>query len=772
VAAHLVIHGHFYQPPRENPWTETVPVEPSAAPYRNWNERITAECYLPNAHARIVDDHGLVLAIVNDYELLSFNLGPTLASWLQGQQPHVYRHIIEADRRAGTAIAQAFNHSILPLCAPRDARTQIRWGLADFRYRFGRDADGLWLPETAVNDAVLAMLVEEGVQFTILAPGQAASPIEPGKAYRWEHPDGSGRSIAVVFYDGALSHDVAFGITGQSASALVARAREGSRGGLVTIATDGETFGHHHKFAERTVAYALAVEAGRQGMTTGPLIDWLRENPPTETVQVHESAWSCAHGVGRWKEDCGCSNGGQPGWNQQWRAPLRRALEVLRAHCHQVFETQGAALFVDPWEARDAYVLPLLDRAALPAFLEAHLRPGADRVAALTMLEAERHAMLMFTSCGWFFADLAGIETQQVLRYAARCIELLEQVGDNPPTEAFLDVLATAHSNVHDQGNGRDVWERHVVPSAVGPGRVVAHIALLELLDRRGPDPVVGGFEVHVDRHRYIDRGPLAQTTGRVTLVHRRTGREHRLVYAAIHLGGIEVLGMQRPEIEADKDDEALDDLEASFAAGASLTRQLRRMAEEVGGEEFDVKSGLPDAPGRLLETAVSALTERFGAEFERLLADHRPMFTALAAAGHPLPPELRVPAQLALARRLEADLVSLGLHFDRVTLRAAESILEEAEETGILLDTPRVVAAAEEAVDRLVRRAADTGEPAAAEAALQVFALVRKHGLTSGSIRAQEWAYVAIVANPHSGPLMMLGRALGLAVGRLGVPD
>lgn len=767
---HLVIHGHFYQPPRENPWTETVPVEPSAAPFHDWNERITAECYMPNAHARIVDDHGLVLAVVNDYELLSFNVGPTLANWFAAHHPHVHRHIQEADERAGTAIAQAYHHSILPLADPRDARTEVRWGLASFRYRFGRPAEGMWLPETAVNDEVLAILVEEGVRFTILSPGQAAHPIATDRAYRWDHPDGSGRSIALVFYDGALSHDVAFGLAGRSAQELVGRARAATQDGLVAIATDGETFGHHHKFAERTIAYALAVEASRQGMTTGPIARWLDEHPPTEPVRVVESAWSCAHGLGRWSRDCGCTTGARPGWNQQWRRPLLAALRLLRDHCHEVFGERGAEVFHDRWAARDAYVLVVLDPDALSAFAAAHVKPGADLVEALTLLEAERHALCMFTSCGWFFGDIAGIEAQQVLRYAARCMDLLAEVGDDPPLDDFLKVLATADSNEPDQGTGRDVWERHVVPMRVDASRVTGHIALLDLLDRRGPDAVVGGFEVRVDDHRYQDRGGLAQTTGRVTLVHLRTRRTHHMLYAAIHLGGMDVLGLHRPVRDVVEDAALLDELRASFAEGTPLPTQLRRFPR-IGGDEFDISDALPDSPGRLLETAAQALTDRFGAEFERLLGDHRPVFMALAAAGHPLPPELRVPAQLALARRVEADLVSLGQGFDRVTLRAAEATFEEAAELGVTLDTPSVLAVADEVVERLVVRAAETGRADDAEAALQVLALARKHGLSLTTFAAQEVVYSSLRRGPPSGPLAILGRALGLAVGRLGVP-
>ena len=765
---HLAVHGHFYQPPRENPWTETVPVEPSASPYHDWNERITAEAYRPNAWARVVDDRGRVLAIVNDYALLSFNLGPTLAMWLEVHHPDVHERIVQADRDAGTAIAQAYNHMILPLANERDVRTQVRWGLADFERRFGRRAGGLWLPETAVSEAVLAVLVEEGVGFTILAPGQADRPVEPGRAYRWEHPDGGG-SIALVFYDGPLSHDIAFGIGSQPAEALVSRAQHVSADGLVVVATDGETFGHHHRHAERAVAYALAVEAPRRNVHTGPIASWIAAHPPEETVRVRESAWSCAHGLGRWREDCGCSSGWQPGWNQAWRAPLRAALDLLRDHAAAVFEGRGATVLRDPWMARDAYVDVVVDPGALEAFAARHVRRRRDRTVALTLLEAQRHAMLMYTSCGWFFDDISGLEAVQVLRYAARCIDLLREAGDDPPEEAFLDCLDRAVSNDPDQGTGRDVWARHVAPARVEPDRVVAHIALLEVLDGLAPQPVIAGYEVTVLDHEFADRGPLALASGAVDLVHRRTGRTHAFVYAALHLGALDVVGACRRAGAALIDAERLAALRTAFAKGIRLTQLLRLVTDGFGPHEFDISAALPDAPDRLLRTAARSLTDRFGAELERLYTDHRDVITALTAAGYALPDELRVPAQLALARRLEADLVALAAG-DALALPSAKAVVAEAAEAGVLLDVPAVRAAADEAVNQAVGRAVEARRKADVGVAVALLALLRAAGVAVDVAPAQEAVYDVLVAE-RVGALSRLGTALGLAVGHLGVP-
>lgn len=505
----FVLHGHFYQPPRENPWTDVVSMEPSAAPYPNWNARITAECYRPNGWARILDERGLVVGIVNNYAYLSFNVGPTLLSWLEQHEPSVYARILEGDREGGGAIAQAYNHVILPLANERDVRTQVRWGLADFAHRFGRPAEGMWLPETAVNEATLAVLAEEGVRFVTLAPHQAvrvrplpdtAGATPAGRAasgsvgrwvevpngsivvhrpYRWLHPTNPSLGLDIVFYDGPFSHEIAFATGTMTAEDLAARVRAASvEGGMLCAAADGETFGHHHRFTERSLAYALPVAIPRDGLRVGTLASVLREHRPVWQVEVQESSWSCVHGVGRWQSDCGCSTGGVEGANQAWRRPLRDALDLVRDHGIEVFERRGAKVLTDPWAARDAYIQVLLGASDRDRFVAEHVvDAGADEVKvreALTLLEHQRQAMLMYTSCGWFFWDLAGLETVQILRYAAKSMDLLVELGEDPQLEAFLDVLGEAQSNVEGEGNGRQVWEHHVMTARVDAQRALA----------------------------------------------------------------------------------------------------------------------------------------------------------------------------------------------------------------------------------------------------------------------------------------------------------
>lgn len=514
----FILHGHFYQPPRENPWTDVISVEPSAAPYANWNARITAECYRPNGWARILDEHGLVVGIVNNYAHLSFNVGPTLLSWMETHEPRVYARILEGDREGGGAIAQAYNHVILPLANERDVRTQVRWGLADFAHRFSRRAEGMWIPETAVNEATLAILAEEGVGFITLAPHQAVrvrplsattahseaaavrssrgegewlevpnGTIDVHRPYRWVHPTNPALGLDVVFYHGPFSHEIAFATGTLSAEDLASRVRSQSLpGGLLCVATDGETFGHHHRFTERSLAYALPVAVPRDGVRVATLASTLREHRPIQQVEIQESSWSCVHGVGRWQEDCGCSTGGMAGANQAWRRPLRDALDLLRDHGIEVFERRGAAVLVDPWAARDAYIQLLLGACDRDQFAFEHVVAGGADPAkvheALTLLEHQRQAMLMYTSCGWFFWDLAGIETVQILRYAAKAMDLLVELGEDPRTEAFLDVLAEARSNVEFEGDGRQVWERHVLTARVDARQALAVRRLAEEL--------------------------------------------------------------------------------------------------------------------------------------------------------------------------------------------------------------------------------------------------------------------------------------------------
>jgi alpha-amylase/alpha-mannosidase (GH57 family) len=458
-----------------------VPEQPDAAPFHDWNERITAECYGPSTGVKVTDDDGHI-ETVNVFEHLSFNVGPTLLSWLEEHHGEVYQRIIDADRVAGRAIAQAYGHAILPLCDDRDLRTQVRWGVTDFRHRFGRAPEGMWLPETAVSERVLAVLAEEGVRFTILAPSQLRSirPLDHpegwhdvineigevregiaiDRPYRWQHPAREDLSLSLVVYDGSLAHTLAFSEPSSETIVSTAIVHGVERGGMVAAATDGETFGHHHRGAEQVLATALVLEAPRRGVRVPRLADLIEERPPTHQARVRTSAWSCAHGVGRWGNDCGCHTGGHEGWTQAWRAPLRHALDILRDWGAGVMTRRGPHLLHDPWLARDAYAGVVVGARTWDDFAAEHV--VGDHDVARSLLEAQRFSLLMYTSCGWFFNDLAGIETVQILRYAARAMDLYRELGEAPPVDAFLDELGRAVSNDPTAGDGRRIWAERV----------------------------------------------------------------------------------------------------------------------------------------------------------------------------------------------------------------------------------------------------------------------------------------------------------------------
>ena len=487
--SHVCIHGHWYQPPRENPFTGEVGVQPSAAPFANWNERVTAESYAPNGSAEILGDDGAIRARVNNYEWVSSDWGPTLLDWLEEHESETYERIIAADKASmkhfdghGTAVAHTFNHTILPLSNRRDKRTQIVWGIADFRHRFGRDPEGMWLPETAVDLESLELMAEAGIKYTILSPYQVAATLDRGE---WTDVIGGtvdtrvpytvqlfgGRTISVFFYNGPLSQEIAFNGVLEDGSILARRLVEalgepGDEPHLSHVATDGETYGHHHKHGEMALARAIDDLKADPDVELTTYGAFLAKHPPTRIARIIEgTSWSCAHGVDRWRENCGCHTGQQPDWNQEWRGPLREALDYLRDDLIEVFESRGATVLHDPWAARDDYIKVILGEPG-DGFLERHGRPDLSeeqRRRAIDLLEIQHRAMLMYTSCGWFFDDISGIEAVFVLRQAGRVIDLSKRAVDKDLGPGFLSILEKARSNI-DGRTGREVFEESVVP--------------------------------------------------------------------------------------------------------------------------------------------------------------------------------------------------------------------------------------------------------------------------------------------------------------------
>ena len=624
----LVVHGHFYQPPRENPWTDEVPREPTAAPFPNWNARINAECYRANAYARIYGPKDDIASIVNNYASMSFDLGPTLARWLDRHDAQVVRRMREGDdaQRArlasGGAMAQVWGHPIAPLLNPHDLRTQILWGQFDFRRRFGRDAAGMWLPETAASDATLAALIDAGIAYTILAPEQiesvrppdgdwqpaTADTLDTGRPYRFLHPDGSGRGIALAIFDGPLSRDLAFGTaTRDAASFLEAMRRSAERSKLagkrlVLAASDGELYGHHKKFADLALAYAVTVSAPAEHIDVTNLGAFLADTPPTWEARLRPgpggegTAWSCAHGLGRWLRDCGCRMHDAKGSSQAWRAPLRQALDHLRDRAAAFFEDAASELFTDPWQARDAYgQVADDDPETRKNFLRGLGRPSLRRqrnqapARALLFMEMQRSLLLMYASCAWFFDDIAGPEAAIAMRRAAHAMDVWKALGGKPPARAFTAILAEARSNQAKLGNGADAFAR-ASRDRVAPAQAVARAAFSCMASSSSSQSDLPGFDIKMD----CPATPAGHKTiaGQACVTGRRTGEQTTLAFTASHDGKAGFacrVGSWRMGLD-DLDEEAAQALRlgalvrmASGAREASGCRALLAVADRLG---------------------------------------------------------------------------------------------------------------------------------------------------------------------------------------------
>jgi hypothetical protein len=677
----VIIHGHFYQPPRENPWTGAIELQESAAPYHDWNERVTAECYTPNGRSRVLDERGRVVEVVNNYRHFSFNFGPTLLGYLEAAQPATYRRLLEADRLSlqargrGNAMAQAFNHPILTLLGPRDRQTQIRWGLADFRTRFGRSADGMWLPETAANQAVLDDLARLGVGFVLLAPSQAEAirPLAGGawqdvsdqgpptqRAYQVRTPHGP---IAVLFYHGELSRAVAFEHLLRNAGLFGERiAAAGREGGLVLVCTDGESYGHHEPMGDMCMAYLATRELPRRGLRLTNPAAFLAASPPAWEVRLKPghlglgTAWSCAHGVGRWREDCGCTTGGPPSWNQAWRAPLRAAFDALREETDRLFEAQGRELFTDPWAARDDYLELLSARkvGAARRFFARHaprVLRDEERARAYRLLEMQLYGMLMYTSCGWFFAELSGLEPVQNLRYFARAAQLAELVAGAPRDAAARFHLRQARSNLPDMGTGEELLARFVAPSMLSPARAAGHLGALALMDPEQPGARLHAFRVETHSAERGRRAGLEAFLGRLTVKADRTGEGGTFEVLALAGPELRLRALVRPYRAGEQTlvlEEALDELERLGLEGL-----VARLAPRF---ELCLALGdmLQDLRLKAVRTLLRPVLDELTRTFDGLFKKHEGLLKALSPLGLGLSPALAPAVSLAGRRRID----------------------------------------------------------------------------------------------------------------------
>jgi len=706
---YLCIHGHFYQPPRENPWLEAVELQDSAAPYHDWNERVTAECYAPNSAARILDSTGLIAKIVNNYAGISFNFGPTLLSWMQQKSPETYRAILDADRAGaarfsghGSAIAQCYNHMIMPLANSRDKLTQVRWGIADFRHRFGREPEGMWLPETAVDLETLDILAQHDIRFTVLAPSQASrvdgvditgQRIDPSRAYHQELP--SGHSISLFFYDGPVSRAVAFERlldNGERFAQRLLDALSDQRDWpqLAHIATDGETYGHHHSFGDMALAYALDhIEASGLAKVTN-YGEYLEKHPPEHEVEVlQNTAWSCVHGVGRWNSNCGCNSGGHPDWNQKWRAPLRRALDWLRDEVAPRYEKQAAHYLKDPWEARNGYIQVVLDRSLenRQRFIEENFRRKnprhADQILVWRMLEMQRHAMLMYTSCGWFFDELSGIETVQVIRFAARVVQLAQEVFGENLEGAFLEKLALAKSNIAEHQDGARIYAKFVKPAMLDLTKLCAHYAVSSLFEDYPETAHVYSYSVLAKDYRLKHSGDRRLAFGKIRLTSGITGESETLIFGVLHSGGHDL----RAGVGIFTSDEVYRRLFHAVRdafAHANWEETVRLL--EQAGESYSLKSLLRDEQRQILAEITAEQLDRSVLACSRLYEAQAPLLGFLTECGIAAPKPMQAIAEIALNHLLQNAVAAHELNQMLI-----QSLLHQTKLAGVTLDQERL---------------------------------------------------------------------------------
>jgi len=794
----VCIHGHFYQPPREHPWLQVVEAQDSAAPYHDWNERVTAECYEPNSAARVLDAQGRIVSLRNNYSAISFNFGPTLLAWLERAYPELYAAVVDSDRAGamrygrGNAIAQVYGHVILPLADPRDRVTQVRWGIADFVHRFGRAPEGMWLPETAVDETSLRVLADHGIRFTILAPHQArrvsyaggpwqdvhGEGIDPSRPYLCEL--GEGKSIVVFFYDGAVSRGIAFEgwlADGRAlAEKITARALGFQEHTLLHVAADGETYGHHHRFGEMALAAALDTieKEGRVRLTN--YAAYLQQVTVKDRVHIRDyTSWSCAHGVERWRSGCPC-NAGHAGWQHDWRAPLREALDWLKERLDALFEHHAAPWLRDPWEARNAYVTVLLKRTqeAREEFLRQHARAALtpeQRSSVWKLLEMQRHAMLMFTSCGWFFDDPTGLETTQILTYAARAAQLAAEFGPSP-LGGFLERLRPMRSNLADYPDGVAVFDRLVRPRISDRRRVVAHYAMNALFD---PPPAVLQSYVYQlrSRDRVFDTGGTPSfVAGNVEVREEPTEEREAFDYAAVHLGGHDFLCVVDHESPL-RDQRWRERVLQTFRT-QTLADVLRELEASFANGRFTLADVFAAERRQILGQVTGELLVRASRLYERIVADHRRLIEFLVYHRLEIPEELRIAMRFVVQRQWEQRIREFAAgeaEFDEVA-----AIADDAARWGVELDQETAAQVLGRALAEAVECIAGGRGEECLQRARAVLLAGRRLAIPVEMRKAQNvffrlWQREAAAGGVRREDLRELGAQLGFAVDALGPP-
>ena len=776
----LVIHGHFYQPPRENPWTQTIPLQESAKPFHDWNERITVECYKPNTRSRALDGQEKILYLVNNFAHLNFNIGPTLFSWIEKYYPDTYPRILEADRKScaanqghGNAIAQVYNHMILPLATDRDKLTQIIWGTREFQHRFGRAPESIWLAETAINQATVKCVIDQGLKYVILSPTQAQkirkigaeswtdvsqNGIDITQPYRIFLKSASEKYLDVFFYDASVSTDISFNHLLRDADTFAHRIYEASAKSsapnvLIQVATDGEVYGHHEPFGDMCLAAAIISKFPALYMEMTNYGRYLEMYPPTMEVELKPgsendegTAWSCAHGVGRWDRDCGCHIGHTPGWNQQWRTPLRKGFDVLRDALADIFEQLGGAFLRDPWEARNDYIACLLDPAehTVNTFLDKHAqRPlsPAEQSLVLRLLEAQKYALFTYTSCAWFFDDISGLEVTQNMRYAARALQLVEgletgnrtlDTGNSQPVtrnlEALmLDEFEQAKSNLLQIGTGKDIYLNSIKPDVYTPERAVNQFLLENLItgqwsdrpgsDGKNPEHVEcpaqerlwnDARQIHIytlacpeyfppnDEHQKAT--PCPTTHSGVLLVKETLTRQEWLMlftaflYQQVH--PVSYLKRLKDDAELSQFKSAVSRLTSQDPNPAEKSSsELVSFLEDSGFTPYSLTDVYADDRERLFYTMIQDHVDRTENHIRNIYEDSLELLAYLTIMNFQVPAKLRAAVEFSLSHQLLIEIEKLytpdrGLHSPALLSAELEKILQLSQIHHLKLDT------------------------------------------------------------------------------------
>ena len=774
----LAIHGHFYQPPRENPWLEAIELQPSALPCHDWNERVNNECYAPNSVSKVVNHKNEILCLVNNYEYMSFNFGPTLLSWMEEFAPSAYERIIKADIKSveehnghGNAIAQVYNHMIMSLANELDKQTQVRWGIKDFEYRFGRKPEGMWLAETAVDDDTLRVLEENGIKFTILSPFQAKRArqegkndwqdvgwgnIDPARSYRYYIKSAPGKFIDLFFYDGAISKSVAFDELLRDGNKFLKRLEDGisyyrDYPQLVNIATDGESYGHHTKFGDMALSFVMSMKVKDSNFKVTNYAEYLEKYRSDWEVELKDvSSWSCCHGVGRWKEDCGCSTGGHAGWNQKWRKPLRDAMDYLRDSITPVVAEYGKKYFSDPLAARYNYIDVILDRSSVNVkkFQNENFLPDLseeDKVKAMKLLEIQRQAMLMYTSCGWFFCEISGIETVQIMKYAARVIQLMKDFSDKDYETEYLEILSKAQSNYKDMGNGRDIYERYVRPSIITERQIVSLWAVSSLYQDVEDEEDVYCYTIKKKSYKKIQKGDSHFVTGNVEIQSKVTLEKHNLVFALLQYtgGDFHCAIKEYDSAFSDKQKELI----RTFMVNP-LTEIIRTLDGYFGSEYFTLKDIFIEERRKILQILMKERLDEFAKTYEDIYNEGKSSVMHLQALGLEIPNEFKIAAQYTLTKQFNELFTDSNGFMDENIIQSASDINFEAKKIGIKLDKTPTSKIFSKKIAQNIHRLVYSMEYQQAEVAHDLLDIMDKLEINVDISDAQNLFYTRIISN------------------------